>query len=101
MVPRARKIIWTPIARTTRNLIFDYWNTRNKSKVYSKKLNIYFTEAIERIALYPEASVSTNKENIRAILVKDYYMVFEITVLNITVLDIWDTRQNPQNFPIQ
>ena len=101
MVPRARKIIWTPIARKTRNLIFIYWNTRNKSKVYSRKLNGSFTEAIERIAFYPEASISTNNENIRAILIKDYYLIFEITDFSITVLDLWDTRQNPQNFPIQ
>ncbi len=101
MVSRARKIIWTSFARKTRNSIFEYWNIRNKSKVYSKKLNIYFSETIERIAINPEASIATNAENIRAVLVRDYYLIFEINEFKIKVLDIWDTRQNPQNFPIK
>jgi hypothetical protein len=48
----------------------------------------------------PEASIEI-KKNIRAILAKNYYLIFEITELNIIVLDIWDTRQNPQEFPIK
>ncbi len=101
MVQGRRKIIWTIIARTTRNSIFSYWNNRNKSNLYSKKLFVLFNETLERIAINPEASIATNAENIRAVLVRDYYLIFEINEFTIKVLDIWDTRQNPQNFPIK
>ena len=101
MVQGRRKIIWTIIARTTRNSIFSYWNNRNKSNLYSKKLFVLFNETLERIAINPEASIATNAENIRAVLVRDYYLTFEINEFKIKVLDIWDTRQNPQNFPIK
>ncbi len=98
---RRRKIEWTVNAILTKKSIFRYWNSRNKSTVYSQKLNQLFTIRLRTIESAPEASISISKENIRAILVRDYYLIFEITELNIKVLDIWDTRQNPQNFPIK
>ncbi len=101
MVQGRRKIIWTIIARTTRNSIFSYWNKRNKSNLYSKKLFVLFNETLERIAQFPQTSLATNSSNIRYVLVRDYYLIFEISELTINVLDIWDTRQNPQNFPIK
>jgi hypothetical protein len=101
MVQGRRKIIWTIIARTTRNSIFSYWNNRNKSNLYSKKLFVLFNETLERIAQFPQTSLATNSSNIRYVLVRDYYLIFEISELTINVLDIWDTRQNPQNFPIK
>ena len=101
MVQGRRKITWTIIARTTRNSIFSYWNNRNKSNLYSKKLFVLFNANLSTISQSPEASIATNRKNIRAVLVKDYYLIFEITEFNIKVLDVWDTRQNPQNFPIK
>jgi len=63
-------------------------------------LNKLFTTTLNTIENSPEATFSIRKENIRAVLVRDYYLIFEISEFNIKVLDIWDTRQNPQNFPI-
>ena len=34
-------------------------------------------------------------------LMNDYYLIYESSNSNIKVLDIWDNRQNPQNFPIE
>lgn len=98
---RRRKIEWTINAKLTKRSIFYYWNNRNKSTLYSQKLNHLFTETLHSTENYPEASIALEKENIRAIFVRDYYLIFEITELNIKVLDIWDTRQNPQDFPIK
>jgi ParE toxin of type II toxin-antitoxin system, parDE len=98
---RRRKIEWTVNAIQTKKSIFYYWNNRNKSTVYSQKLNQLFTATLKRVENNPKASIATKTENVRAILVRDYYLIFEITELNIKVLDIWDTRQNPQDFPIK
>jgi toxin YoeB len=101
MVQGRRKIVWSINAILTKKSIFKYWNNRNKSTVYSKKLDILFYEILERISQSTEASIATKIENIRAILIRDYYLIFEISEFTIKVLDIWDTRQNPENFPIK
>jgi toxin YoeB len=98
---RRRKIEWTLNALFTKKEIFSYWNNRNKSTLYSQKLNRLFTATLRTIENNPEASIATKKTTIRAVLVKDYYLIFEITELTIKILDIWDTRQNPQDFPIK
>lgn len=102
MVQRGRKKIdWSINALLKKKSIFEYWNDRNKSIAYSKKLDLLFFETLERVSQFTQASIPTKSENIRAVLVRDYYLFFEITDLNIKVLEIWDTRQNPQNFPIE
>ncbi len=98
---RRRKIEWTLNALITKKEIFSYWNNRNKSTLYSQKLNQLFNVTLHTIEKTPEASIATKKTTIRAVLAKNYYLIFEITELNIKVLDIWDTRQNPQDFPIK
>lgn len=101
MVQRTRKIVWTIDALETKISIFNYWNNRNKSTLYSQKLNILFKEALLKIRSFPETTISTNNDQVRLLIVRDYYLVLKITDLTITVLEIWDTRQNPENFPIQ
>lgn len=101
MVQRTRKIVWTIDALETKIAIFNYWNNRNKSTLYSQKLNILFKEALLKIRSFPETTISTNNDQVRLLIVRDYYLVLKITDVTITVLQIWDTRQNPENFPIQ
>lgn len=101
MVQRRRKIKRTLNALLTKKNIFHYWNNRNKSTAYSQKLNQLFTATLKRLENNPEAPIFTKTENVRAILAIDYYLIFEITEFKIIVLDIWDTRQNPQDFPIK
>ncbi|MFT4855534.1 MAG: plasmid stabilization system protein ParE [Algoriphagus sp.] len=48
------EIFWTKTALGQRDLIFDYWNVRNKSKSYSKKLNIQIRSRIATIKENPE-----------------------------------------------
>ncbi len=50
----AKQIIWSRKAQNDRKEIFRYWNKRNKSKLYSKKLNKLFKEAVKLISEYPE-----------------------------------------------
>ena len=61
----ARRIEWSKRAQSDRYSIFNYWNKRNKSKVYSKKLNILFIDAIEFVALHPLTGKITDRPNIR------------------------------------
>lgn len=96
----ALKIVWTSDAQISRRAIFDYWNERNKSRIYSNKLNIQFNESLKQIALLNEIGKQTDLENIRIKIVSHFVLIYEISNHKITILDIWDTRQNPLDFPI-
>jgi hypothetical protein len=100
MVRRRRKIIWTIEALFTKKNLFSYWNFRNKSTFYTKKLEKLFKEKLNQVAQFPEASIEISN-GLRMVLARDYYLIFEISPDKINVLDIWDTRQNPINFPIK
>ncbi len=89
-----RQIIWSRRAQEDRKYIFSYWNKRNKSKVYSKKLNRLFIKAAELLAIHPNIGRVSNKENIRIKVVKDYLLIYEFTK-ELRILSVFDTRQNP------
>jgi hypothetical protein len=47
------KIVWTTLARRERDAIFDYWNKKNKSNHYSKKLNLIIYQKIDLLKSNP------------------------------------------------
>jgi plasmid stabilization system protein ParE len=96
-----RRLIWSVEARNSRKNIFDYWNNRNKSKVYSRKLNLLFNTNLKIILQLPEIVKTTYREDSKFIIVSHFEIIYKITPNEIVVLDIWDTRQNPQDFPIK
>lgn len=96
-----RRLIWSVEARNSRKNIFDYWNNRNKSKAYSRKLNFLFNTNLKIITELPEFGKPTFREDSKFIIVSHFEIIYKITQTEIVVLDIWDTRQNPQNFPIK
>ncbi len=96
-----RRIVWSIEARTSRKNIFDYWNNRNKSKIYSNKLNLLFKQNLITITKLPEVGNSTINKEAKFIIVSHFEIIFKVTDNEIVVLDIWDTRQNPENFPIK
>lgn len=67
MVQRARKIVWTLEALETKTAIFSYWNNRNKSTLYSQKLNIHFKEALIKFVIFQK------QQYILLMMQLDYY----------------------------
>ena len=96
----AKRLIWTPQAQNNRIEIFEYWNNRNKSKIYSRKLNDIFSEHIEIILKYPNIGLPTDIENVRSRTVRDYQIIYFDTHDSIIILAIWDSRQNPDKLKI-
>ncbi len=74
----APRIIWSYRAQSDRKAIFNYWNKRNKSNSYSKKLNRLFKVAVKLIAEYPEIGKPTDVKDVRIKVVKDYLIFYEI-----------------------
>lgn len=100
MVRRARKIVWTSSAIESRKSIFLFWTKRNKSDSYSKKLNILFQESLQQVVMFPDSSIKSNNSNTRLKVASHFEIIYSFSKTKIFVLDIWDTRQNPQNSPI-
>lgn len=93
----AKRIIWTEFAQVQKKEIFEYWNERNGSKTYSRKLNQLFDEAAELLSVQPYIGRPTQFENIRAKKVKTFHLMYKVTDDEIQVLIIWNTRRNPDD----
>jgi addiction module RelE/StbE family toxin len=92
-----RQITWTARAQNDRRKIFEYWNNRNKSNLYSRKLNELIRQSLVLIAKYPLIGKRTDKKNVRLKVLKEYLIIYEVLPKEIIVLTIWDCRQNPEN----
>ncbi len=73
-------IFWTNSAKRQRNQVFDYWNSRNGSSRYSKKLNLAIRERFALIKTQPQMGKPTSFRDTRAIVMGHY--------------SIWRNRQN-------
>jgi addiction module RelE/StbE family toxin len=91
-----RKIVWSRKSQEDKKDIFLYWNERNKSKLYSKKLNKLFIAAVEFVAEFPLVGKKSNIENVRMKVVRDYLIIYEFNDECIFVLRVWSTQQNPE-----
>ena len=96
----AKRLIWSKTAKISREKILDYWIQRNKSKVYSKKLNMLYTKAVVQISDFPYSGILIENEIYRGKLIQDYYLLYTIKSDVIEILLIWDTRQNPEKLKL-
>lgn len=92
----AIKIIWTNTAALQRRKILSYWNKRNKSKTYSKKLVYEIAERVQFLLNNPEVYIKTNFENIRKSTLGHYNIFYKTTREDLTVIAFWDNRRNPK-----
>jgi plasmid stabilization system protein ParE len=93
-----RKVIWSANAKSDKMEILKYWIDRNKSNVYSKKLNLLFKESVSIISKTPGTGHITIKENVRVKIVRDYLIIYELTIDAVHILSIFDGRRNPEEF---
>jgi toxin YoeB len=93
-----KQIIWSILAHLNRYQILDYWINRNKSIVYSKKLNQIFEDTADFLSKHPKIGKETDVLNVRIKIVKDYFFTYRETESSIEILTIWDSRQDPSNF---
>jgi len=90
------KVIWTHIAIRQRNLIFDYWNNRNKSTAYSKKLKLLLKQKTNIIKEHSDIGKRIKHSNLRALFFSNYSIIYTENLGDIYIMGFWDNRQNPQ-----
>jgi len=89
-----RKIVWINSAKFELKEILIYWTKKTKSKTYSKKLIILFSEAVNLLSQHPKIGRTTTDENIRISIVRNYLIFYEVTETELIILSIWDARRD-------
>ena len=92
----AKRIIWSKEAAEDKIDILKYWNWRNKSNTYSKKLNKLFNDAIALVCEFPTLGRKSDFGLFKSILVKEYLIFYLESPDEIRIVAIWDERQNPE-----
>lgn len=94
----AKRIKWTENALREKYEIFKYWNKKNDSDGYSKKLNLLFKNALKSVSEHPSLARPTEDPVVTNILVRDYLLYFIESDKEFIVVHIWDGRRNPDTW---
>jgi plasmid stabilization system protein ParE len=94
------EILWANIAIRQRNKIFEYWNERNGSTLYSKKLNAKIKEGLQNVRSNPKIGKTSILEHFRMISLGHYSIIYKITQNTVYVMAFWDNRQDPKKLLI-
>lgn len=90
------KVKWTFFAKQQRDEIFDYWNKRNKSKSYSKKLLHIIRQRTNQLKIFPFTGKKMPVENVRILIFKNYSLVYYIEDDIISIISFWENHQDPE-----
>ena len=96
-----RKIIWSHKAKIKLTEILDFYIDRNKSKTYSIKLHKQIQKNVRLLIKQPNLGIKTNDENIRALIIGEYIVFYEVAKDFVIVHTLWDCRQNPKDLIIK
>jgi len=92
---------WTKSALLDQASTFLYWNERNKSQTYSKKLLKEIRIAEKLIGENPLLGKISEVENVRSILVlRNFSIYYRVKFNEIEIVAFWDNRRNPENLEI-
>ncbi|QEM13349.1 type II toxin-antitoxin system RelE/ParE family toxin [Mucilaginibacter rubeus] len=93
-----REIKWSTRAIQEWVEILEYWIERNKSNIYSLKLDHLFKASFAIIATSPEIGRPTDFPHVRIKIIRDYIVYYRITPENIEILTVRDSRRDPKKF---
>ena len=96
----ARRVRWSQKADDDRNAIFAYWNERNFSYTYSRKLDKLFEEAILLIRNHPFIGRKTIIENVHLYVVRDYLILYEVSDSEIIIHRVLDGRMDNESLSL-
>lgn len=89
-------VLWTNTARKQRDHVFNYWNKRNKSIAYSKKINMAIRQRTDLLKIYPEMGKLTDFKDTRMVIMRHYSILYQIQRPKIIITAFWDNRDDPE-----
>jgi toxin YoeB len=83
-----RIIVWSSKAKLDLKNLFEFYNHRNKSKIYSLKLHRKIQKEIQLLIQQPEIGKKTNKIGVRGLLVDNHFIFYEIFEKHIVIFAV-------------
>jgi toxin YoeB len=96
----AKEIVWTQTAIQDRFRIYQYWTQKNKSNLFSEKLERLFNEAATLLSEFSEIGTYTDFQDIRVKVIRNYKLFYHNLPDRIQIIRVWDSRQNPDNLEL-
>lgn len=75
--------------------ILEFYDERNGSDTYSRRLLAELMEALQRVAQMPTASSPSTRSDVRFIYVMDFTVIFRFTSKKLTLLSIRPSARKP------
>ena len=91
------KIIWSNRAIKRLYGILEFYDQRNKSKTYSKKLHQLLQKQVKVLTKFPEIGLKTTEETTKGLIIEDYIIYYQITEDKIIIHTVRDSGQNPDS----
>ena len=89
-------LFWSETALKQRTETFKYWNEKNGSNTYSKRLLSLIKERTNRLLIFPELGRKVNIDKTRAISIEHFSLFYEIVEDRIVIISFWDNRRDPK-----
>jgi toxin YoeB len=96
-----RKIVWSN--RSIKRLygILEFYDQRNKSKTFSKKLYQLLQKQVKVLIKFPEIGLKTTDKTTRGLIVADCIIYYQITEVKIIIHTVRDSNQYPDSKSIK
>ena len=91
----ALTIFWTSTARKQRADILKYWNKRNGSTEYSKKIRNQVSFRLKQLVKFPEAGKETDFPDTRVTALGHFSFFYKMIGDKLIITCFWDNRNNP------
>lgn len=91
----ALEILYSPEFADNLESILNFYDERNGSDTYSKKLFKMVHEQIRLLSVFPEIGRITDFPGVRVVFVEDYGVEYQIRDGAILVIDIYSCLTNP------
>ncbi len=88
------KIIWTAFAKQQRDEIFHFWNIRNKSTLYSKKLRLLIKSRTNQLKDHPYSGKKIFATSYRILIFKNYSLVYFVDKEKVYIVAFWENHQD-------
>ena len=89
-----KQIIWSSNASKELKSILEFYNQRNRSTKYSKKLLDEIDDLLNTLSESEFIGRLTQNKKTRVIVMKVYLIFYEVNADRIEILSFWDNRQD-------
>ena len=95
----ALEIIWSETATLSLHEMFTFYNTRNGSTIYSRKIYQQIKEILSIVAVNPYVYRATSMPDVRVFHCDNFKLFYRVAESVIYVEAVCDARQNPEKDP--